>query len=264
MPGRAKTSGSEGSRTLEKGLWLLEVLAGAGELSLSELARRAEVDTSTAYRLLESLRKKGFAERDEGRGFWRVGLKAYQIGMAYLEQGGLGAVAIPEMERLVVKLHETVNLAVLDAKDAVYIQQVEGTHLVRMNIRSGARAPLYCSGVGKILLAWKTPEEADKFLGSGPYKSYTPLTLTDLDSLRGELSRVRRQGYAMDNEEREPGVRCVAAPVRDWRGEVVAALSLSAPASRLSLESVPEVASQVLASANAISVRLGWNQTQAA
>ena len=258
LPGRSRSTGTEGSRTLLKGLQLLEVLAASRDLSLSELARRAGMDASTAYRMLESLRMQGFAERDDQRGLWRGGLKAYQGGGAHLGQGGPAALAIPEMENPGDRVQENGKLTVLGGTEEGYVQQAEGGDLGRGNIRAGSRAPLYCSGVGKVLMAWKKPSQIAKLLSSQSFKPYTPLTLTDPESLQVELTRIRRQGYALDNEEREPGVRCVAAPVRDWRGEVVAALSLSAPASRLSLDEVPEVARQVSVSADVISKRLGW------
>lgn len=257
-PGRSRSAEVGEVRTLERGLHLLETLSEAETLSLSELARRTELSPSTAYRLLETLRRRGFADWDEGKGLWKVGLRAYQVGSAFLTRGGLVDAAMPEMERLVDELNETVNLAVLDGNEAVYVAQVEGRQLIRMFTRIGARAPLYCTGVGKALLMEHPEAEVRRILGSGPYKAFTAHTLTSSTAFLKALSGAKAKGYALDNEEREDGVRCIATPVRDSRGKVVASMSLSAPASRVPDERVEALGQRVKLAADAVSARLGW------
>ena len=134
--------------------------------------------------------------------------------------------ARPEMDALVADFNETVNLAVLYDTEAVYVHQVEGRQLVRMFTHLGASAPLHCSGVGKALLAWRPEGDVRQKLGDGPYPAYTPRSITTLARLQQELGRVREQGYSVDDEERELGVRCVAVPVRDGAGAVVASISV--------------------------------------
>ena len=146
----------------------------------------------------------------------------------------------------------------LDGAEAVYIQQVESRQMLRMFTQLGARVPLHCTGVGKVLLAWRSEEEVRQLLGPEPLAAFTPHTLTRVDAVLQELERVRRLGYAVDREEREIGVRCLAAPVRDATGRVVAALSLSAPAVRLPERRLAELAPVVLETTRELSLRLGW------
>ncbi len=142
----------------------------------------------------------------------------------------------------------------------MYVHQVEGRGLMRMFTQIGARSPLYCTGAGKVLLAWRGESEAAQLVGAGPYPRYTGQTLTTLPGYLAELAEVRRVGYALDNEEREEGVRCVAVPIRDAGNLVAAAMSLSAPASRLSDERVAELSLLLQAASAEISGRLGWSQ----
>ncbi|MDQ7040568.1 MAG: IclR family transcriptional regulator [Rhodothermus sp.] len=257
-PGRARTGEPTGVRALARGLRLLEVLGSGETLSLSELARRTALTPSTAYRLLETLRRRGFVDWDETTGLWRIGMRAYEIGQAFCHPNSLSALALEAMQQLVARVNETVNLAVLDGTEAVYIQQVESNQMLRMFTRLGARVPLHCTGVGKVLLAWRPEDEVRQLLGPEPFVAFTPQTLTRLDAVCRELAQVRQQGYALDLEEREIGVRCLAAPIRDAAGRVIAALSLSAPAIRLPNDRLPQLVPLVLETARTLSLRLGW------
>ncbi|RTI01274.1 IclR family transcriptional regulator [Thermus scotoductus] len=248
MP-RPRRKGAEEVKTLERGLSVLQALAELKEAGLSPLAERTGLTKSTLYRLLQTLVRHGFVE--EERGVYRVGPKAFAVGQVYPRQNLLLA-AHPEMEALAAETGESVNLAVLAGREALYLDQAEGARLVRLFTAPGSRAPLHATGVGKVLLAFRGIPEG---LSLTPY---TPYTLTRLEDLKRELETVRRKGYALDNEERELGVRCVAAPVFGPGGEVVAALSLSAPASRLSLEEAHRLAPRVMEAARKASLRLGF------
>lgn len=243
-------------RALDRGLLLLEVLSEARELPLSEVARRLHLPFSTTFRLLETLRRRGFVAQSSETGLYRLGIRAFEVGSTFLAQGQLRDVAHPIMDALVNELNETVNLAIQDGAEAVYIHRIESRLLVRKFTQLGGRTPLYCTGVGKVLLAWRPPEEAMALLGQSPLEPLTKHTMTDPQALLEELKRVRARGYAIDNEEREVGVRCVAAPVRDGKGRVIAALSLSAPASRLPRARVEKIAERVMAAADRISAAL--------
>lgn len=236
--------GTMETRTLARGLLLLRVLS-QGDRRLGELAREVQLSPSTVYRLLNTLRCLGFVEEEEGR--WRIGLEAYRVGLAYAERPWIQRV-LPLLKRLVEELGETVNLAVLDGTEAVYVAQESGGELLRTFTRLGAHAPLHCTGVGKVLLAFQPDPEA---LFRLPLVAYTPKTLKDPQALMEELEAVRRHGFAVDNEERELGVRCVAVPFRH-QGQVVAAISLSAPAARLAGERIAEVAAALKAAASSL------------
>ncbi len=257
-PGRSRKTRVGEVRTLERGLQLLTALSESETLTLSELARKTELSPSTAYRLLETLRHRGFADWDEAKGRWKVGLRAYQVGSAFLTRGGLIDAAMPEMEKLVDELNETVNLAVLDGNEVVYIAQVEGRQLIRMFTRIGARAPIYCTGVGKALLLEHQEPEVRRIVGAGPFKPYTAKTITTLDSFLKTLQEARQRRYVIDDQEREDGVRCIATPIHDNRGKVVASISLSAPASRVPDERLEALGFRIRRAADAVSLRLGW------
>jgi IclR family acetate operon transcriptional repressor len=246
MAGRRKhpsSGASEASvRTLLRGLAILEALASSHGLNLSEVARKTRLPVSTTHRLLETLRRRGFVQPLEDSRY-RVGLRAFEVGMGFLRGQHLTEAARPAMVELVDRVRETANLAVRDGGEAVYVLQVESDRMLRLFAQPGARHPLYCTGVGKVLLAWEPEEQVRALLGPGPLPRYT----------------LRARGYAVDREEREVGVRCVAAPVRDLHGRVVAALSVSAPASRLPHRRIPQVAATVVAAAREVSRRLGFS-----
>nr|WP_267962597.1 IclR family transcriptional regulator [Thermus hydrothermalis] len=225
-------------------------MAEAREAGLAALAEATGLSKSTLYRLLQSLARRGFVT-EEG-GVYRVGPRAFAVGQAYLRPDLLSA-ARPEMEALSAETGESVNLAVPWEQEALYLDQVEGRQLVRLFTAPGSRAPLHATGVGKVFLAYRGVPEGLRLT------PFTPHTKTRLEELLEELGEVRAQGYALDNEEKELGVRCVAAPVFGPSGQVVAAISLSAPASRLSLEAARLLAPRVMAAAKRASLRLGFS-----
>ncbi|GGJ70883.1 IclR family transcriptional regulator [Deinococcus aquiradiocola] len=262
-PGRRQQAEASPVRTLERGLLLLRVLGeapgGRAGLTLSELARAVDLPASTAFRLLQTLRAQGFAHLTDD-GHWLVGAQAFVTGSAYLERGGpqerLIRTARPGMDALAAQLGETVNLAVLWEGQVMYLAQSEGRGLLRMFTHVGARAPLHCTGAGKVLLAW-----SGQPVPAGPYPAFTPHTLTDAPALERHLTGVREQGFALDDEERELGVRCLAVPV--WGraggregGRVLASLSVSAPASRLDRAQVPALAETLAQAARDVTARL--------
>lgn len=256
-PGRARTAEAGSVRTLERGLSVLSALAEVREATLSVLARQVGLSASTTYRLLETLRQQGFVDWNEGTGVFQVGVRAYQVGAAYSVQDALLSAAQSEMQALVADVNETANLAVQRAGQAVYVHQVQAHQIMRMFTHIGAVAPWHCSGVGKVLLAWQSEAEVKELAGAGLFTPFTPHSITTLAEFQRELSRVRAQGYALDDQERELGVRCVAAPIRDHSGSVVAALSVSAPTSRLTPQDVPHLLARVQQATHGISARLG-------
>ncbi|QDU88527.1 Pectin degradation repressor protein KdgR [Pirellulimonas nuda] len=260
--GRVRTRTSVPAvRALERGLMVLEALGGGGDVMLSDVARSTGLTCSTTFRLLETLCQRGYAQQDGDTGRYRLGASAIQIGAAYAAGTPLPEAANGAMEKLVALTNETANLAVLDGPHAVYIHQVESLRSVRMFTELGARTPVYCTGVGKVLLAWRPVEEVSRLLADVEFEKFTPHTIPNLKSFLAELQRVRGQGYAVDDQERELGVRCATAPVRDLRGAVVAAISVSAPVSRFPKKLIAQRAREVACAADAISLRLGYAST---
>lgn len=258
--GRTRTRTAVPSiRALERGLLVLETLGQSASQSLSDVSRATGLSCSTTFRILETLRQRGYVEQDELAGRYRIGFRSLQLGSMYSASAALPQAAHPAMQELVRKINETVNLAILDGSDAVYVHQVEAEQSIRMFTRLGARAPLYCTGVGKVLLAWLPPDDTKRLLGNRPREAFTPTTRTALKEILADLAAVRRQSYAVDDEERERGIRCVTAPVRDAAGTVVAALSVSAPTTRLPKRLIPAWAREVLTAASQVSHRLGYH-----
>lgn len=247
-------------QSVDRALAILLVLARApaGGLPLAEISRALGLNQSTCHHLLSTLKARRFVEQDQVSRRYRLGIKAVEVGQAAVQQVDLARVALPRMEELMRAVEENVNLVILEEDSAVYVAQVPCDRTVRMFTRIGERAPLHCTGVGKVLLAYLPEAERTALLARTGLPRFTPNTICDPAALAAELEKVKAQGYALDHEERERDVACLAAPVRDYRGQVVAALSISAPASRLGPERRAELLPRLLETAAAISRDLGY------
>lgn len=259
IPGDTRAGKTKGVQAVDRALILLEALARAeGPVSLSALSAEVGLHISTVHRLLNTLARRGFVEQEPYQGRYRLGLKLFEIGHRALYSLDIRAVARPFMRQLVEEFNETANLAVLDGTEVVYIDQVESKNMVKMMARPGTRGPAYCTGAGKVLLAYLPPSQLEKVLSSLNLEPYTPMTITDVGRLKQELEAVRQQGFAIDREELEEGVRCVAAPIRNHEQRVVAALSVSGPSNRLTEELIRErLVEAVCRAARVISEALG-------
>jgi DNA-binding IclR family transcriptional regulator len=247
------------SASLRRALALLGYLrdrAGGGGASLGELATELDLSKSTVLRLAAPLIEENLLARDPETGGFRLGHGALRLGQAYLSRLDLRRVAAPECQALARTAGQTAHLVVYEAPFVVYLDKVENETTVRMASRIGSRAPAHCTGVGKAILAW-LPAAAVAELVAGGLPAVTANTITDPDRLRAELARIRDRGYAIDDRENEPEVRCVAAPIFDHTGAVAAALSVSGLASRMTVARVRELGPVVAATAGRISRELG-------
>jgi len=229
-----------------------------GEIGVSELARLSGLNVSTTYRIASTFVKRGYLSRRQPRGKYSIGLKLVEFGSAVKRTIKVRDMALPVLERLNEIAGESVNLAVLDSNEAVYIEHIESHYDLRMFTEVGNRVPLYCTGVGKVLLAYRGEEEVEQYLNGHNLTSYTKNTITDIAKLRSELAAVRREGIAVDDEEKELGVKCVATPVKDRNGNVVAALSVSGPSARLTSGKVRKLKSLVKDFGLEISRKMGY------
>ena len=259
-PGRPRQGGKPTAvRALDRGLSILETLSQqAGGLTLAQVSRQTKLPPATAYRLLETLRTRGFIAYQPERGIYSVGIRAFQVGGSFLTDLPLHELARPPMQALCEEINENINLAIRDGNEVVYIAQLQGTHSLRMFTQVGARAPLHCTGVGKVLMAAMSDVQITDLLGPGPYQKFTEKTLVSRRSLIQAVRQVREQGYTVDDEERQAGVFCVTAPVRDHHGEIAAAVSISAPLQRMAGKTRKQRLVQVLELAGTISQRLGF------
>jgi DNA-binding IclR family transcriptional regulator len=194
------------------------------ELSLNELARRAELSVSTAYRLATELVEWGGLERAEGSGY-RIGLRLWEVGSLSPRSAALNEIVLPFMQDLYEVTHENVHLAVLDGQEALYVERVTGRRSVKVRGRRGGRLPLHATGVGKVLLAY-APEEFQKEVLSADLRRYTPYTVVAPGLLQQALREIRRTGVAFAREEMTTGRTSVAAPLLDDEGHAVAAMSI--------------------------------------
>jgi len=245
--------------TTEKLFDILEVfLNQQGEFGLVELANLSRLNISTAYRIASVLVKRGYLSQARKRGKYSIGVKFLEFGVIAKRTIKIADLSIPFLEKLNKVTDESVNLAILDSNEVVYIERVESSHALRIFTQVGNRVPLHSTGVGKVLLAHMTEEEMERFFNSNCLISYTDNTITDLSRLKKQLSVIKRKGVAMDNEEMELGVKCVASPVRDWNGNVVAAISISGPSARLTSKRMEELRPLIKSCALEISRAMGY------
>lgn len=243
---------------MDRAFNLLEVISGhAYGIALTELAQRTGLPPSTAHRLLKSLEQRGYLRQDEERGLWFIGVKAFVVGSAFIRSRDIVAIARAPMRRLVEDVGESVNLAVREGDEAIYLSQIECRQMIRAHALPGGRAPLHGSGVGKALLAALAPERAAALMADLPMPALTPNTLTARKGLMSALEAVRRAGYAVDDEEQSLGMRCVAAAIYDENAEPVAAVSITGPSARVSSERIESIGARVKAAAQEITDAIG-------
>jgi len=249
--------GAGHAQALSRGLAVLEFLASTpGGATLTALAAALHLPAPTAHRLLATLEDADYVQAGED-GRYRIGVRAFRVGTAFLEHRNLIAEAIPRLERLMETSGETANLAVIEHGAAVFVAQAPCRELMRMNARLGARAPLHASGVGKAMLSAMPPREADELVGRGALAIYTDHTLVTRAGLAQALAQAAARGYAIDDEEHALGLRCVAAAIVDEAGRPWAALSIAGPTSRLTRERMPELGELVRAAARDVTLALG-------
>lgn len=223
-------------QSLERGLAVIRAFdADHPELTLSEVAAATGVTRATARRFLLTLAELGYV-RSEGR-YFSLTARVLELGYAYLSSRSLPQVAEPHLEALVAEVHESSSLSVLDGTDIIYVARVPVSRIMTVAISVGTRFPAYATSMGRVLLAGLTEEQLDRLLADTPLTPLTNRTVSTPEALRAELARIRSQGWALVNQELEEGLRAVAAPVRDPDGRVVAAVNVSAHASR-TLESM--------------------------
>ncbi len=263
QPGESK-SAVKLNRSVQRVVKLLKAFSAMQTgLTLTELSRASELPESTVYRLLATLQEEGFVERCvDGNGRYRLGLELFRLGSAAVNGRGLGREIMPHVEALADETGETVNLGVLHGFNVLYVHKIESQKPLRASLTVGsASVPAHCSANGKVLLAHLPDDRLERLLGAFPLERRGPNSITDRYELRRELARIRDRGYAVDNLEFADDIRAVAVPVWDHRAEVVAALAVAGPATRLSPERVHDLASRVIDAAGGISAQLGYPAT---
>jgi DNA-binding IclR family transcriptional regulator len=248
-------------QAVDHALDLLEQFHGeVDELGVTELSKRLKLHKNNVFRLLATLESRGYIEQNRVTENYRLGLKTLQLGQTFIRQMGLLRQARPVLEWQVEQCNETSYVAILKDLHIVYLDVVETNLTVRVVPRVGARLPAYCTAAGKVQLAYMTDEELDNYFPTRELKGFTPNTITDKDTLKKHLQLVATQGYAIDNEELDIGVRCVSAPIRDYTRRIVGAVSISGPSMRFSDERLEkELIPLVIKAGEEISTKLGFN-----
>ncbi|MGH2560010.1 MAG: IclR family transcriptional regulator [Thermomicrobiales bacterium] len=254
-------SGIKLNRSVQRVVRILRALAEAKpSLSLGEVSAAVELPESTVYRMLATLQGEGFVERTaDGAGRYQLGLEMFRLGSSVLKRLGIGQEVLTYLEELAAETGETVNLGALHGFHVLYLQKVESEHPLRASLTVGsATVPAHCSANGKTLLAHLRKDQLDALLDAHPLERRGPNTITDRGALLAELDRIRSRGFSVDDLEFAADIRAVAAPIRDHRGGVIAAVAVAAPASRLSRDEAYALAPRVVDLARRISHRLGY------
>jgi DNA-binding IclR family transcriptional regulator len=247
-------------QSLERAFDLLEELAAAGDLGVTELAARTGLVPSTAHRLLTTLTKRGYVMQSPLSGRYLLGYKVVEVASGLEHRlSRLRAVARPHLESIQKATGETTNLVILDGDHVVYVDQVEGSRRVRMFTVVGTAALAHTTGSGKAIMAYGPPEVVTAlYVGREPLERLTPRTLVTLEALEDDFKRIRRRGYAIDHEEHEEGVGCVAMPLFDHTGRPCAAISVSGPSARIVHADTAELGELLIEHSSQISEALGY------
>jgi IclR family pca regulon transcriptional regulator len=244
---------------LERGLDVLEVFSRESpSLSMTEIAERAGLSKSTAFRVAFTLEELGYLNRDPETKRYRPGLKVLRLGFSALNSLEMGQIAQPFLKTLSAQSGNTTNMTIRDEKDIVYVARNKTQEILSLDLHLGSRLPVYCTSQGKAQLVDLSRQEVEELLGPGPYRKLGPNTITTLDGLMNELDRIQRQGYAINDQELAAGIRSVAAPVRGSERKVIAAINISVPSARASRQEMEEIlAPMVIQTARQISLALG-------
>jgi len=227
------------------------------ELGITALAGRLRLAKSTVHRLAATLTGAGFLEQNRQTGKYRLGVALFELGALVRRRMDVANEARPRLRELLEKTGETVQLGIIDQSSVLYVYEMESRRAIRMAAAVGARAPLHCTAVGKVLLASQPEDYVKQVLDLG-LKAYTPKTIVRNEELLETLAEVAQRNFATDDEESETGLRAVASPVRNHNGVVIAAVGLAAPVQRMSKKVMLTCVPSVVATASAVSARLGY------
>ncbi len=248
-------------RAVERALLLLRAFLGnEPELGAVEIGRRIGLDPSTTFRMIVTLEEHGFVKQDPASGKYRLGASCLELGSQFLRSNDTRRSAVDAMHRLRDQFGETVHLGILDGSEIVYLEKVTGSHAIGlMSSRVGGRAPAHATAIGKVLLAFAATTP-DSLGAKWKLTRATPTTITDWKELTKTLGEIREEGYALDNQEFELGVRCVAVPIFSHKG-VTAALSISGPIERMD-EHIKKrgLVEELKRAGSEVSAEMGWGR----
>jgi IclR family KDG regulon transcriptional repressor len=246
-------------QSVERALRILDLFDERDrELSISEISKRMSLHKSTIHSLLKTLQKHHYIAQNEENGKYSLGLKLFERGNFVTSSMDLRRISKPHLEHLSDLTGFTVHLVIHDGKEGVYIDKVEGTGSTVLYSRIGRRVPIHSSAVGKSLVAYKSDDEIEQLLADYIFEKRTEKTLLSKEQFLKEVSEIRQCGYSIDNEENEPGIYCIAVPIKDYSGKVIAAISISMSVARVSEAKVQEIVQLLKETTEKISEELGY------
>lgn len=244
-------------KSLDRAMEVFEYLSEAQGKPLTQLADEMGQSPATVYRILVTLEGRGLVEFDSQEQVWHIGAQAFVIGARFLRRTSLVDRARPIMRRLMEETGETANLGIEKEGAVLFLSQVETHATIRAFFPPGTLSQMHSSGIGKTLMAHMDGERLERLLSRQPLQPFTDRTITDLATLRDDLMKVRKNGFAVDNEERNLGMRCIAAPVFDVNREAIAGISVSGPTSRVSPDEMERLSEQVCRAAQDLTIAIG-------
>jgi IclR family KDG regulon transcriptional repressor len=246
-------------QSLDRALRILDLFdEHTTELKITHISERTGLHKSTAHSLLKTLQLHGYIDQDLESGKYRLGLKLFERGNYVIHSLDIRRLAKRYLLDLSVKTEQTTHLVILDGKEGVYVDKVESPMATILYSRIGRRIPLHCSAVGKALLAFRKQEEIQKILHGYTYTKQTEFTITNETDFLRELEKVRQQEYAIDSQENEPGVRCIAVPIRNHENQVIAAISISTLLARVNETQLQEFAVLLKRAGSELSEQMGY------
>lgn len=245
--------------TVTKAIQLVALLSESTEgIGINSLCRSLDTQKPGLLRILRSLTEAGWVIKDPNSARYRIGYQMLTLGSRALLGGQFQEITHGGLRRLATETGETTNLGVLDQWKVVFIDQVESPQSLSLRVRIGSQAPIHCTAIGKVLAAHLHEPASESLLNQAPYERFTAHTLTSAQSLASELQSIRKQGFALDNEEHRDGVVCIGAPIRNYWGEVQAAVSISGPVGHLSDDNLTACITVVKREAQILSQQLGF------
>src|ERR1700733_9585248 len=233
-------------QSLDRGLTILQSVALSKQpVSLGEIAALLDIDRSSAFRLAHTLRRRGFLSSPAGRKDFILGSAMWTLSRQYDWSNMLVSVAHQELQSLANQINETAHLAIREGTNALFIDSAHANHVIAVAGQTGELVPLYCTAHGKALLADADERNLKVQFGTSPLKKYTKTTITSIQALAIECAEIKKRGYATDEAEYNPGMRCVAAPIRMTDGSIVGSIGISAPESRFLKQHYPKYAKKI-------------------
>jgi IclR family KDG regulon transcriptional repressor len=254
---------SESASSVGRVFAILGAIGDSGQIGISELSHKLGMSKTTVHRVIQTLKALGYVTQEIETERYRLTIRLFELGAKALESVDLVREADIEMRRIGQLTREAVHLGAFDEDAIIYIHKIDADYGLRMQSRIGRRNPLHSTAIGKVLLAWMAPAEAREVLSHVEFRKSTQKTLASADAMLSILPRVREQGYGEDNEEQEEGLQCLAVPVFDRLGRVIAGLSVSFPTMRCGADTKSHYVTLLKQSGLAISTRLGYRETAA-